>query len=58
MPHQQEDKVNPSEKIDEMYGYENQEEVEEDKSIAQQMIEAIRAKRDGITKTKSRRAGV
>ena len=55
---QQEDKVNPSEKIDEMYGYENQEEVEEDKSIAQQMIEAIRAKRDGITKTKSRRAGV
>ena len=55
---QQEDKVNPSEKIDEMYGYEQPEEEEEDKSIAQQMIEAIRAKRDGITKIKSRRAGV
>jgi hypothetical protein len=53
-----EDKVNPSEKIDEMYGYEEPEEEEEEKSIAQQMIEAIKAKRDGMYKIKQKQAGV
>jgi len=35
-----------SEKIDEMYGYEEPEEEEEEKSLAQQMIEAIKARRE------------
>jgi hypothetical protein len=36
----------PSQRIDEAYGYEEPEEEEEEKSIAQQMIEAIKARRE------------
>jgi hypothetical protein len=47
-----------SDKIDESYGYEEPlEEEDSDKSIAQQMIEAIKAKRDGMFK-KGKKVGV
>lgn len=46
-----------SDRLDESYGYEEPEEEEESKSIAQQMIEAIKAKRDGAFK-KTRQTGV
>jgi hypothetical protein len=47
-----------SDRLDESYGYEEPEEEEdENKSIAQQMIEAIKAKRDGAFK-KGKQTGV
>jgi hypothetical protein len=41
----EEERRNPSDKIDEMYGYELPEE-EEQKGILQQMADSIRAKRE------------
>ena len=46
-----------SDKIDESYGYEEPEEEDENKSIMQQMIEAIKSKRDRAF-NQGRKAGV